>query len=206
MTLNLFISSVLERRMIMNKSWASTVLTCVGAIGVVATAVVTAKATPKAIAMLKKAEEEKGEELTKLEIVKTAAPAYIPAILIGTSTIACVFGANILNKQHQASLASAYALLDNSYREYRKKVDELYGEDTDDRVLVELAKEEYEDIKDSVSGEKQLFFDYSTLRYFEASMDDVIQKATMADGVECYIISTPFGTDDADSRFLQSLL
>lgn len=190
----------------MNKSWMSTALTCIGAAGVIATAIVTAKETPKVLTILKEAEKDKGEELTKFEIVKLAAPAYIPAIMIGASTIACIFGANTLNKHHQASLASAYALLDNSYREYRKKVEELYGEDTDNRVLVELAKDEYEDIKESVTGEKQLFFDYATLRYFEASMDDVIQKATMEDGVECYIISTPFGSDLADSHFLQSLL
>lgn len=190
----------------MNKSWVSTALTCMGSIGVVATAVMASKTTPKAIRLLKEAEDDKGEKLTKIEMVKTVVPVYAPTIAIGISTIACIFGANIMSKHQQASIASAYALLDNSYREYRNKVEELYGDDADERVKIELAKEEYEDIKDDLSGEKQLFFDFSTLQYFESTMDDVIQKATLEDGVECYIISTPFGCSVADSRLLQTLL
>lgn len=190
----------------MNKAWVSTALTCIGVVGVVGTAIATGKSTPKAKELLRRAEEDKGRELTRLEIVKAAAPAYIPTIIIGASTIACIVGSNILNKRQQASLASAYALLDNSYKEYRRKVSELYGEDADEQVKVELAKDEYEDIKETISGEKELFFDFSTMQYFESTMDEVIQKATMADGMECYIISTPFGCSAADSRFLQSLL
>ena len=41
----------------------------------------TVKATPKALSLLEQAKEEKGEELTKLETVKIAGPAYIPSIV-----------------------------------------------------------------------------------------------------------------------------
>ncbi len=41
------------------KKNAGTILTCIGAVGVVATAVMSAKATPKAIELLEKAEAEK---------------------------------------------------------------------------------------------------------------------------------------------------
>ena len=107
---------------------ASTILTCVGAGGVVATAVMVAKESPKALSLLEYATEEKGEKLTKWEKVKIAGPVYIPAVITGTATIACIFGSNIISKHQQASLMSAYALLDNSYKEYKKKTDELYGE------------------------------------------------------------------------------
>ena len=100
----------------------STILTIMGGVGVVATSVMAVKATPKALQLLDKAEQEKGEKLTKLETVKVAAPVYIPTVLIGTSTLICVFGANVLNKHKQASLASAYALIDTSFKEYKKKV------------------------------------------------------------------------------------
>ena len=105
-----------------------TILTFLGAAGVVATSIAAAKATPKAMALLEKTKEEKGEELTKLEMVKVAGPAYIPAVAIGASTIACIFGANALNKKTQASIMSAYALLNTSYKQYKSKVKELYGE------------------------------------------------------------------------------
>ena len=172
---------------------ASTILTCVGALGVIATAVLTAKATPKALKAVDKAEEEKGEQLTKIEVVKAAAPAYIPAAVTGVSTIACVFGANILNKHTQASLASAYALLSSTYNKYKDKVEELYGEEADDRVMEEIAHDVYvEREPDILSEDESLFFDFVSQQYFTANMNDVIQKVTMDDGMECYIITTPF--------------
>lgn len=92
-----------------------TILTVVGGEGVIATTVTAAKATPKAIDILEKARNEKGEELTKLEVVKLAGPVYIPSVIIGVSTIACIAGANILNKRQQAALMSVYALADKSH-------------------------------------------------------------------------------------------
>lgn len=181
----------------MNKSTISTILTCVGAIGVVATAVLTAKAVPKASALIEEARYDKFDSkkewgLTKFETVKAAAPAYIPAIITGASTIACIFGANVLNKQAQASLASAYALLDQSYREYTRKVKEMYGEDVDYRIKEEIAKYSYDDQPLIVPKDEQLFYDLNSMQYFMASLEDVIQKTITDDGLECYIISTPF--------------
>lgn len=89
----------------------STVLTCLGGIGVVATSIMAIKATPKALELIEEAKKEKGEELSKWETVKVAAPKYIPAMMTGVATIACIFGANVLNKRQQASLISAYASL-----------------------------------------------------------------------------------------------
>lgn len=154
---------------------SSTILTCVGAVGVVATAVTAVKATPKAIRLLEASKKEKGDELTKLEAVKVAGPIYIPTLLLGTSTIACVFGANVLNKRQQAALVSAYALLDNSYKEYKAKVAEMYGEEAVQNVRKEIAKDHYEDEDIEVDDGKQLFYDETSQRYFESTMEDVIK-------------------------------
>ena len=156
------------------KNNSSTILTCIGSIGVVTTAVLAVKATPKAICLLESAEEEKGEELTTLETVKIAGPAYIPAAITGVSTIACIFGANILSKRQQASLMSAYALIENSYKEYKNKIKTLYGDDADKEITKEIVKDRYENYDVSVSDEKQLFFDYFSMRYFESTMEEVL--------------------------------
>ena len=153
-----------------------TILTFLGAAGVVATSIAAAKATPKAMALLEKTKEEKGEELTKLEMVKVAGPAYIPAIAIGASTIACIFGANALNKKTQASIMSAYALLDTSYKQYKSKVKELYGENSDRNVKKEIAKDKFKDNDIHINNEKILFFDFYSLRYFE-STERLVLKA-----------------------------
>ena len=153
-----------------------TILTFLGATGVVATSIAAAKATPKAMALLEKTKEEKGKELTKLEMVKVAGPAYIPAVAIGASTIACIFGANALNKKMQASIMSAYALLDTSYKQYKNKVKELYGEDSDRNVKKEIAKDKCKDNDIHINNEKILFFDFYSLRYFE-STERLVLKA-----------------------------
>lgn len=155
---------------------AATILTVAGSAGVAATSVMAVKATPKALQLIEKAKEEKGEDLTKLEVVKTAGPVYIPAVIMGASTIACIFGANIMNKRQQAALASAYALLDSSYKDYKKKVEELYGEDANGRIREEIAKDKYDESDISAEDDdKILFYDDFSERYFEAKMEDVIR-------------------------------
>ena len=152
----------------------STILTVQGGAGVVATAVTAVKATPKAIKLIEVYEEQKGEDLTTLEKVKVAGPHYIPAILIGAGTIACIFGTNVLNKRNQASLMSAYALIDNSYKAYKKKVKELYGEEAHKEVISSIAKDKYtDDIR--VSDNNILFYDEFSHRYFESTLEDVIK-------------------------------
>ncbi len=138
------------------------------------TSVMTAKATTKANKLLEEAKIEKGEELTKREVVQVAAPAYIPPIIMGATTIACIFGANVLNQRNQASLISAYGVLDQYYKDYRNKVNELHGEDTDDEVLNEIAKDRYDEgqyIKEF--EDKQLFYDEFSGRYFESTIEEV---------------------------------
>lgn len=155
---------------------ASTILTCVGGVGVVATSVMAVKATPKALKLIEDAEETKGEKLTKFEVVKVAGKVYIPAVVMGGATITCIFGANVLNKRQQAALMSAYALLDNSYKDYKHKVGELYGEDADAKIRSELAKDKYEETKiEEEDPNKQLFYDEFSERYFESTMENVVR-------------------------------
>ena len=155
------------------KNNSATILSGIGAIGVVATAVMAVKATPKALILLDEAKEEKKDELTKLETIRVAGPVYIPSVLMGISTIACIFGANVLNKQKQAALTSAYMLLENSYKDYRTKVKELYGEEADKKIREEMAKDDYEIEYSEPDEEKQLFYEPISQRYFESTVEEV---------------------------------
>lgn len=151
-----------------------TILTYVGAFGVVVTSILAVKATPKAMKRLDQLKKEKGEELTKVEVVKAAAPAYVPAAVVGVTTIACIFGANTANKHQRKALASAYALLSTSYKDYKKKVVDLYGKEADEHVREEIAKDKYEEEKivDDDDG-KKLFYDDFSGRYFRATIERV---------------------------------
>ena len=170
----------------------STILSCVGAIGTVTTTVLAVKATPKAMRIIEE-EQNNHEPLTNIDKARLAWKCYIPAIIAGTTTIACIFGANKLNKRALTALMSSYIMLDNSYKEYKNKVTELYGEESETRIKEEIAKDHY-DVEESIATDDEtvLFFDYNSLRYFNAKMSDVIQKADIGDGMECYIITSPF--------------
>lgn len=167
---------------------ASTILTCIGGIGVVGTAILAVNATPKALRVLEEAKEEKGEELTVMEKVVVAGPKFVPAIVVGAATVTCIFGANVLNKRKQAALISAYALIDKSYSEYKDKLKELYGEETHQNIVDSIAIEKAKDthinaatlgtmcdtsLEDDYS-EPVLFYDEYSNRYFEASIEQVI--------------------------------
>lgn len=160
------------------KKHSPMILTVIGASGVVATSVLAVKATPKAEKLLAEAKEEKGEDLTVLETVQVAWKPYIPAAVAGISTIFCIFGANHLNSKIQASLISAYTLLDTSYKEYRNKVNELYGEDADINVKNEIVKSKYDE--DIIAEEdKELFFEPISMQFFESTMDEVLTAESM---------------------------
>lgn len=170
---------------------SSTILTCVGAVGVVATAVMAVKATPKALTLIENAKEKKGEELTKWESVRVAGPTYIPTVITGAATIACIFGSNIISKHQQATLMSAYALLDNSYKEYKKKTDELYGEEAGEHIREEIAKDKYTGDGVLEDDDKELFYDFYSGRYFESTKELVMwaeyetNRAMFVNGAVC---------------------
>ena len=175
------------------KKASPTVLTCIGAVGVVATAVLAVKAPPKALELVK-ADSRKNHDgdphaATKMEAVKSCWKCYIPATFTGATTIACIFGANILNKRQQASLASAYALVSRSYNDYKRKLKELYGEEAHKKIMESLAVEKAKDIPISSASfvghssldfedaveETRLFYDPISERYFESTIGKVLQ-------------------------------
>lgn len=154
---------------------SSIILTVTASAGVIGTAVLTAKATPKVQKLLEQAREEKGEDLTFMEKVKVAGPAYIPAVAMGTATIACIFGVHEVNKRNQAALMSAYGVLENAHRAYREKVQELYGDDADLNVKEQVVKAIDNPEVPPHEQDKELFFDYYSGRYFNATMADVLR-------------------------------
>ena len=157
------------------KKNSSMILACVSAVGVVATAITAVKATPKALMLLEDAQCKKGEKLTKIEKLKTAAPVYIPAVLIGAETIACIFSMDILSKRNQAALTSSYALIDTAFKEYRDKVKSLYGEDADNNIKSNIAEDKYEGIDTAINDGEQWFFDFFSMQYFKSTTENVLR-------------------------------
>ena len=157
---------------------SSTILTCIGAAGTIATAVLTGRATIKAVRIadgMQYYDPEIGYalEAPKKEIVKAVWKEYIPAIGVGVATIACIFGANALNKKQQATLLSAYALLDRTYKEYKNKVTEVLGEESAEKVEDTIAREKCRASQIVPKGDNLLFYDPFYGEPFERTMLEV---------------------------------
>lgn len=153
-----------------------TILTCLSAVGVVGTAYLSGKAAVKADKEL----ETLGEDAPLKEKIKTVAPIYIPTMAAGATTLACMFGANTISRKQQASMLAAGALLEQTYKKYKGKAEELLGINV---VEANLANDE---VHPDLSNEERLFYfnyyedgehpEYGS--YFNCTADKVL-KAEM---------------------------
>lgn len=175
------------------KKASPTILSGLGAAGVVGTSILAVKVTPKALRKIRADSREKHNDpnaYTKLEAIQSAWMYYIPSAVMGVATIVCIFGANILNKRQQAALTSAYALLNDAYQDYRDKLKELYGDDVHRKIIEAIAVEKSKDVYITSNGicgggsldieehnpdDNILFYDSYSKRYFESSLNRVIQ-------------------------------
>lgn len=171
----------------MNKAYlflkrnSSTILSIIGAAGTIATAVLAVKETPKAMELIKEAEYDKNDKLTIYETIQVAWKPYIPALISCFGTISCIFLSNHLSIKSQKSLISAYALLDNTFKEYKKATTEIYGEDSNDKIKLKMEENKLETLVLDIDSNDVLFFDINSLMFFESSLHKVMQA-------ECYIL------------------
>lgn len=162
-----------------------TILTIFGVVGVVSTAATAVRATPKALRLIKvKKDELKTDKLTPMELVQTTWRCYIPSALIGAGTIACIVGIGVMDKRNQAALASAYAMLSESYKQYRQAAKKVYGEDADNKIHAEMAIDANVSSSDwgyqvynkdmDPESEQLLFYDLASKKYFTTTMAAVL--------------------------------
>lgn len=163
------------------KQNSPTILTCIASVGVIAVAVLSAKAAPKAVKIVEEEKQKRGIECssTKESIaynIKFGWKPYIPVVVTAASTIVCIFSANSLSKKQQAALTSAYMMLESSYKEYRNKVKDIYGEEADKEIINAIVKEKLVDTKwnsFNENDEKLLFFEPHHDSFFELTLADV---------------------------------
>ena len=150
MSKNQAIKKFLHKSGLCIRKYSPVALSCVASAGVVVTAIAAAKATPRAVALIYADSRKKHDgdpyAYTKKEAFIAAWKCYVPAVVFGASTIACIMGANALNRRQQAALTSAYALVQSSYKEYKDKLKELYGEEAHNAIIDSIAKETCKDI------------------------------------------------------------
>lgn len=122
------------------------IMTSIGVVGVLTTAVLTGKATLEAQMMLDYYEKEALSDkhftgFTFTDKVKIVWKQYIPVVISGSVTIACIIGAQKVNIRRQAALMSLYSLSETALKEYKDKVVETYGETKERKIRDAIAED-----------------------------------------------------------------
>ena len=141
------------------------ILTGIGIAGMITTTVLAVKATPKAIRLIEEAKEEKGEDLTKAETVKTCWKAYIPAAAICVASTACLIGASSVSIRRNAMLATAYKLSETAFSEYKEKVVETIGDEKEKIVREKVSEERIK--KNPITKNEIIMTDYGDTQFYE---------------------------------------
>lgn len=77
---------------------------------------------------------------------------YGPSVLLATASIGCIVGSNrILNKRNVA-LAAAYKAVDKSFKDYRSRVVERFGEKLDKELRYNIKAKEVEEATTDENG------------------------------------------------------
>lgn len=141
------------------------ILTGIGIAGMITTTVLAVKATPKAIRLIEEAKEEKGEDLTKAETVKTCWKAYIPAAATCVASTACLIGASSVSIRRNAMLATAYKLSETAFSEYKEKVVETIGDEKEKVVREKVSEERIK--KNPITKNEIIMTDYGDTQFYE---------------------------------------
>lgn len=168
------------------------ILIAFGITGLVTTTVLAVKATIKAVPELEKAEKDNIEKQVKEGVpgpevrngvpfpvaVKTVGKYYIPAVVSGAVSIACIIGANSVHSKRNAAIATAYKLSEKALTEYKETVLEEVGEEKAAVIKDKIAQKRIDEnpvssqviINDS---SKQLCYDGISGRYFESDIQTI---------------------------------
>ena len=111
--------------------------------------------------------------LTKWEQFKILFPIYLPAILLGTGTLACFWGAQIFNARKQAALIAAYGTLVMQFDQYRQAIRAEYGEEADKKAYL-ISQQEVKKLQQEIELQKK---ENGPYLYTFASLPGVIFEA-----------------------------
>lgn len=162
------IKTLLNKTNFKVKKYSPEILMGVGIAGVVASTVLACKATMKVDSVLTESKEQiekiktvmedpkYTEEYTEedakkdLTIVYTQAglklaKMYVPSIVVGAASIGLLIGSHRVLKKRNIALAAAYTTIDNSFKDYRKRVTDRFGEEVERQIknnikVVDVAK------------------------------------------------------------------
>lgn len=154
------------------KKHSPEILIVVGVVGTVASAVIACKATTKVNKIIDDAKDdidkvhvatencvtEAGETYSTEDSKKDLAiiyaqtgvklaKLYAPAVILGTFSIASILASNNILRKRNAALGAAYAAIDKSFKDYRGRVIERFGEQVDTELKYGIKAKKFEEVE-----------------------------------------------------------
>jgi hypothetical protein len=174
------VSSVANKTVMKLKKHSPEILVVAGVVGAVASAVIACKATTKVGKITEEAkdmidsihESEKngitpaGETYTKEDAQKELAITYVqtgikyaklyaPAVILGSLSITSILASNDILRKRNVALGAAYAAIDKSFKEYRGRVIERFGEQVDHELKYNIKAKKFEEVETDPETGKQ---------------------------------------------------
>ena len=141
------------------------ILAGVGVVGVVASTVMACKATMKLNDILEESketrdkirevesnpryEEQYSHEDAKKDLTINytqtglkIAKLYAPAVILGSASLGCLLASNDILRKRNAALSAAYMTVDKSFKEYRQRVVDRFGEEVEKEIRYNIKAEE----------------------------------------------------------------
>lgn len=153
------------------KKHSTEILVVAGIAGTVVSAVLACKATTKVAEILDETKgtldtihegmetgaingqeytTEDGKKDTVVVYAQTGmklAKLYAPAIILGTLSITSILASNNILRKRNVALGAAYAAIDKSFKEYRGRVIERFGEQVDTELKYGIKAKKFEEIE-----------------------------------------------------------
>lgn len=173
------VTSAVNTATIKVKKHSPEILVVAGVVGTVASAVMACKATTKLSKVLEEHKKDvdavhecsENEEIkadysqedakkdltiiyaqTGVKLVKL----YAPAIALGALSITSIVASNNILRKRNVALAAAYATVDKSFKEYRNRVVERFGEQVDKELKYDIKAKKFEEtVKDPETGKEK---------------------------------------------------
>lgn len=162
------------------------ILTGLGCAGLVSTAILTGRATPTAIELIEDEQQYRKKngfaDVTIMDKFKLTWKCYIPAGIVGLTSIGCIIGANTISTKRNTALAALYTISETAFRDYKTQVVKQLGKAKDTAIKDGVAKEyiEKNPIDESkiviTGGGDILCLDKLSGRPFTSSHETIRQK------------------------------
>ena len=141
------------------------ILAGVGVVGVVGSLVLACKATTKLSDVLEESKEQldkikevaadpayeekysqddakKDTTITYVQTGVKVAKLYAPSVILCAGSLGCLLASNNILKKRNAALSAAYMTVDKSFKEYRKRVADRFGEEVEKEIRYNIKAEE----------------------------------------------------------------